>query len=64
MLKKDLARLMQLRICSYCNIQNETLNIKGEKMYVRIAQVNKDGSKSYSKVVQVVKEKIQVISEK
>ncbi|MCO5290627.1 MAG: hypothetical protein M9959_02695 [Chitinophagaceae bacterium] len=56
MLKKDLARLMQLRICSYCNIQNETLNIKGEKMYVRIAQVNKDGSKSYSKVVQVVKE--------
>ncbi len=40
-----------------CNRNVEELNVNsGENVYIRIAQVDKDGTKTYSKVVKAVKE--------
>ncbi|MBK7099920.1 MAG: hypothetical protein IPH58_18475 [Sphingobacteriales bacterium] len=53
----SLAMVSVLLIGYSCN-KNNTEDLKSEKnnTYVRIAQVNKDGSKTYSKVVRVVNE--------
>ncbi|HRN49102.1 MAG TPA: hypothetical protein PKW69_13800, partial [Niabella sp.] len=53
----SLAVISVLLIGYSCNKNNnDVINSDKENAYVRIVQVNKDGSKTYSKVVRVVNE--------